>query len=102
LWALCYGEVITRWTFALLIIGVITIGPRVAPLIVPRALGLVPPEPGTAGAEVPIEMVGIDRPFADADRMMLDSVLELPVVESLDLEMPSDTVPASVGLAKGP
>jgi branched-subunit amino acid ABC-type transport system permease component len=59
----------------------VTIGVVVALAMPLAAKRLVPPaEPAeaAAGGELPLELVGIERPYTEADRVMLDAALGLP------------------------
>ncbi len=52
--------------------------PRVARWLEPAAEEAPEGVPAAAGAELPLELVGVSRPFSEADRVMLDEALGLP------------------------
>jgi ABC-type branched-subunit amino acid transport system permease subunit len=77
LWLLAWRHVIGNWPFALATIALAMLLPRVAPWIDPTLR--VAAGDGAAGADVPLELVGIERPFTVADVRALDTALGLTV-----------------------
>ncbi|CAN5719058.1 hypothetical protein BH10ACT1_BH10ACT1_05970 [soil metagenome] len=78
LWGLAVRDDITGWTFALATAALATAAPRVAAMLKPAAFGRVVPGPPAAEADaVPLELVGILRPFSDSDRRQMDRVLDV-------------------------
>ena len=67
LWILALRHSIDNWTFALLTIALVVLLPRVG---VPRS----EQRPAVA-AETPLELVGLERPFTEADVQMLNNHL---------------------------
>ena len=71
---LARNQAISNW-------WLVTVGVVVALVMPLAAKRLMPPaEPAEAGAggELPLELVGIERPYTEADRVMLDAALGLP------------------------
>jgi ABC-type branched-subunit amino acid transport system permease subunit len=74
-WLLARQDIISNWWFVLLV-AVIMIGvPRVAQALKPSAF-MTPEQYRAKQAEVPLELIGIDRPFTVADVHMLDAALQ--------------------------
>ena len=63
-WFLAFQDVIGGWTFALFTIAWTLVLPRLAPRT-PRE------------ASTPVELIGIDRPFTPADKVVIDRHLEI-------------------------
>jgi branched-subunit amino acid ABC-type transport system permease component len=75
-WLLAQQDLISNWWFVVLV-AVIMIGvPRIAQALRPGAF-MAPDEYEARKGQVPLELVGVDRPFTPADARMLDSALEL-------------------------
>jgi hypothetical protein len=77
-YVLAYTDAISNWWFVIITALVIFVLPSAAKGLVPEAYGL--PERSAAAEEVPPELVGVDRPFSDADREHLDRELRLDVL----------------------
>lgn len=78
LWSLAVRNDISGWTFALSTFALAAAAPRVAVLVRPEAFGRVPAEPAAGAVDaLPLELVGILRPFADDDRIEMDRALDL-------------------------
>ena len=79
LWALAVRGTIGNWTFALATIALAWAAPRAAALLRPEAYGRPPVAARSSPAAdgVPLELVGIARPFGDADRHEMERVLDL-------------------------
>jgi len=77
LFGLHAADVISGWWFAIAAVVVVLAAPGVD-----RALAMRQADRGraAAGPEVPLELVGIDRPFTAEDLSMLDNTLALPSV----------------------
>ncbi len=71
---LARGDVIGNWMLIVVILAVALALPLVAKAVAPR------PEPAAAAGDgaVPLELVGVSRPFTPADRDTLDAALRLP------------------------
>ncbi|HEX7096810.1 MAG TPA: ABC transporter permease [Acidimicrobiales bacterium] len=80
-WALAYQDVISNWWFVILFVVIMVGVPRLAQVVKPEAF-LTPEQVRARRAEVPLELVGIDRPFTEADRRMLDAALTLGRADS--------------------
>jgi branched-subunit amino acid ABC-type transport system permease component len=72
MWLLTWRAVIGKWPFAIATIALAVLLPRVAPLV-DRELR----EPVTGADDVPLELVGIERPFTTADLRTIDTALGL-------------------------
>jgi branched-chain amino acid transport system permease protein len=72
---LAYQDVISNWWFIVLTAAVIGALPAAAKVLVPEEYGL--PSRAAAEDEVPLELVGVDRPYTEADRELLDRELGL-------------------------
>jgi branched-chain amino acid transport system permease protein len=68
-WVLRLAHVYANWPFAILAVAILAVGPLAA---TPRA-----PAPAPGEAEVPLEWVGIDRPFTPDDLATMDTALSL-------------------------
>lgn len=75
-WALAYEDVISNWWFVIFFAVIMMGVPRLAQAIKPEAF-LTQEQVRARRAEVPLELVGIDRPFTEKDRRMLDAALQL-------------------------
>ena len=77
LFGLHAADVISGWWFAIATVVVVLTAPGVD-----RALAMRRTDRGgaAAGPEVPLELVGIDRPFTAEDLSMLDNALAMPSV----------------------
>jgi branched-subunit amino acid ABC-type transport system permease component len=80
---------ISNWWFVVLTALVMVAMPRVAMVLAPEAYaeeaeGEAEPGRAPTGAEpeLPLELVGVSRPFTPADREMLDRELDLPTVKA--------------------
>ena len=75
LWALAWRHVVGNWPFALATFALAALLQRVAPLVDPA---LRAPR-ASAGSDpaVPLELIGIDRPFTPADLHAIDIALGL-------------------------
>lgn len=83
LWALSWRGALSHWWFTILIGASVFVVPRVIMLRYPdrfaEELGRRDGGPDGGGDEdVPLELVGLARPFTDADRERLDGALRLP------------------------
>ncbi len=76
-WVLALRHDISNWTFAFVTIGLAVSAPRVAARIRPAAFGLEPRSARGTTDVVPLELVGIARPFTEADRQEMERVLDL-------------------------
>jgi branched-subunit amino acid ABC-type transport system permease component len=77
-WFLAHEDVISNWWFVVLF-AVIMVGvPRIAQALKPEAF-MSREQIYARRHAVPLELVGIDRPFTPADRRMLDGELEFGV-----------------------
>ena len=77
LYGLARGDVINNWWFLLLSFALLLVLPVVAQAVMPQAFvpeGAAAPTPED---EVPLDLVGIDRPFTLEDRDFLDEALGL-------------------------
>ena len=70
-------EVIGNWWFAALTIALFSFTPRIARTLMPTAV-LTPEQLAERQRIVPVEQVGLERPFTDAERDEVDRVLGLP------------------------
>jgi ABC-type branched-subunit amino acid transport system permease subunit len=77
LWALAVRGSIGNWTFAFGTIALAWAAPRVAALLRPEAYGRPPRSSPRVGDGVPLELVGIARPFREEDRREMERVLDL-------------------------
>ncbi len=75
-YVLALAEVISNWWFVIVVILLVLFLPTVAKIVMPEAY--YPPEViRAAKAATPLELVGIERPFTDADRRRLEQALLL-------------------------
>jgi len=73
-WFLAWREIVGNWTFALFTILVVVLAPTIAGIVKPSAYA----DEGEVSVQVggiPLEMVGIDRPFTERDRRLCDRAL---------------------------
>ncbi len=70
---LARGDAISNWWLIVVIVAVAAAMPLLAKQFTPRPA----PAPGSDG-EVPLELVGIARPYTDDDRIAVDAALGLP------------------------
>ena len=75
-WALAYQDVISNWWFVILFAVIMMGVPQISRAIKPEAF-LTREQVRARRAEVPLELVGIERPFTEHDRRMLDAALDL-------------------------
>ena len=73
---MAYEDTISNWWFLVVTALVIVAMPAAAKAVAPEAFGL-PPRAGPEEVEVPLDLVGVDRPFTEADRELLDHELGL-------------------------
>jgi hypothetical protein len=71
---------ISNWWFVVVTIVVIGAMPRVARAVAPEAYAEPGAPPLADADELPLELVGVARPYTAADREMLDRELDLPDV----------------------
>jgi branched-chain amino acid transport system permease protein len=77
-WALAYQEAISNWWFVVLVAAIMIVVPRVTQSLKPEAFMTREQIYARRTANtVPLELVGIDRPFTAADRRLFDSALEI-------------------------
>jgi branched-chain amino acid transport system permease protein len=78
LWALAATDTIGNWTFALVTVALLFVLPAIAQAVMPQAFAPAV----VAGTEdvdrTPLELVGIERPYDEADRRAWDAALHLP------------------------
>jgi hypothetical protein len=70
---LARGDAISNWWLIVVIVAVAAAMPLLAKQFTPRPA----PAPGSDG-DVPLELVGIARPYTDDDRIAVDAALGLP------------------------
>jgi hypothetical protein len=73
---------ISNWWFVVIVLAVVAAMPAAARALVPEAYaspgaGRAAAPGGGTGADVPLELVGVSRPYTAADREMLDAALGL-------------------------
>lgn len=73
LWSLTFQHVIGNWAFALLTLALLVALPRVAVAVRPAAFAPAAPRQPT----IPLERLGLDRPFTPEDRARVDAGLDL-------------------------
>ncbi len=73
-WFLAWQDQIGNWTFAIVTILMVLFVPTVAKLVKPAAF-FGEEAVARARAEVPLELVGVERPFTDDDRRRFDQLL---------------------------
>jgi hypothetical protein len=71
-WACAWRDWIGNWPFAIFTILWVMFLPRVAMAVRPAAFGIAP-----VGDDVPLELVGIDRPFRPDDLVTMDTAIGL-------------------------
>jgi hypothetical protein len=74
---LARNDSISNWWFVVIVGAVIVAMPLAAKRLAPPTVAAAAPADGQGG--VPLELVGVARPFEPADRDMLDRELGLPV-----------------------
>ena len=77
LYALTLGDVINNWYFIILSFVLLLLLPEVAKVVAPEAFVEEGAVEATPEDEMPLEYVGIDRPFTVEDRDFLDRGLGL-------------------------
>jgi branched-subunit amino acid ABC-type transport system permease component len=77
LWGLAMADVITNWNFAIATAVLVLLLPAVAMKLMPEAFAHLAPA-GAEGDGTPLELIGIDRPYDEADRRSWDVALQLP------------------------
>ena len=77
LWVLAVRDDIGGWTFALATLVVVVLAPQVAERVGPAAYGKATVAAAGTDDDVPLELIGISRPFTDADRREMDRVLDV-------------------------
>jgi branched-subunit amino acid ABC-type transport system permease component len=77
---LARNDVISNWWLIVITLAVGVAMPQIAKRLVPpeAADTGAPPEPAEPVAALPLELVGVARPFTPGDRIMLDAALGLP------------------------
>ena len=76
LWVLALQHMIGNWTFALLTISLVIVLPRIAMMVKPSAYAtVVQPEHPTLAERLPLELLGLERPFDNTDALMLENAL---------------------------
>jgi branched-chain amino acid transport system permease protein len=78
---LARGGTISNWWLLVIALGVGVAMPLAAKRLVPAAEPGGVAEPVAAGP-LPLELVGVERPFTEADRVMLDAALGVPGEEA--------------------
>jgi branched-chain amino acid transport system permease protein len=72
------ADLISNW-WLIVIVGAIAVAlPQVAKRLVPAGEGVPEAAAEPAAGELPLELVGVSRPYTEADRVMLDEALGLP------------------------
>jgi branched-chain amino acid transport system permease protein len=74
-WALAYTEVISNWYFVILFVVIMIAVPRIAQTAKPEAF-MTREQIYARRNAVPLELIGVDRPFSPADVHMLDQALQ--------------------------
>ena len=77
LYGLTRGDVINNWWFLILSAALLLVLPVVAQALMPQAFVAEGAEAPTPEEEVPLDLVGVDRPFTLEDRDFLDEALGL-------------------------
>ncbi len=79
LWFLAWQEIIGNWTFAIFTILAVLFVPTIAKVVSPEAFldAETLAARRAAAADVPLEFVGIDRPFTPNDKRRFDAALGL-------------------------
>jgi branched-chain amino acid transport system permease protein len=73
-WLLAQQDLISNWWFVLAVAFIMIGVPRIAQALKPSAF-MTPEQYRAKQGEVPLELIGIDRPFTPADGHMLDAAL---------------------------
>jgi hypothetical protein len=72
------ADLISNW-WLIVIVGAIAVAlPQVAKRLVPAGEGVPEAAAEPVAGELPLELVGVSRPYTEADRVMLDEALGLP------------------------
>jgi ABC-type branched-subunit amino acid transport system permease subunit len=91
LWALSWRGVLSHWWFTIITIASVLIVPRLIMLRnadrFAEELGHGSGLPGgDADDDLPIELIGLARPFTEGDRDRLDAALRLPAIAGAEVE----------------
>jgi hypothetical protein len=78
-YVLARNDTISNWWFVVLVGLVIAAMPLAAKRLAPASAGDVVAASAGDGGDVPLELVGVSRPFQPSDRDRLDRELGLPV-----------------------
>jgi ABC-type branched-subunit amino acid transport system permease subunit len=76
-WFLAWQEVVGNWTFAIFTIVAVLVVPSIGKAVRPEAFldGDALAARRAAAADVPLELIGIDRPFTDRDKRRFDAAI---------------------------
>jgi hypothetical protein len=75
-WALAHEDVISNWWFVVLFAAIMIGVPRIAQSVKPEAF-MTREQVYARRNAVPLELMGVDKPFTVADRRMLDGALAI-------------------------